>query len=618
MTLAIAPVVSTAPALFRSAAAPAERTLLDVLAATAALYPHHPAIDDGEAAADLPRARARRSTSSRSGSPRPASAWATGSACGSPRAPRTCTSRSWRCWPPARPTCRWTPRTRTSAPTWCSARPRSARCSAPTARSITRTAPIGLPGAPGARRRRVDHLHVRLHRQAQGRRGHPPRRGGLRGRRGRGCSWSTSRSARATGCWPGCRWRSTPPARRCGWPGATAPAWCRHRARWCAPASTWARGWRAQRITVVSTVPTLAALWPADALDDVRLLIFGGEACPPELAERVAVEGREVWNTYGPTEATVVACAAQLDRRGPGPHRAAAGRLGAGRRGRATATPVAMGETGELVIGGVGLARYLDAAKDAEKYAPLPSLGWDRAYRSGDLVRAEPDGPAVPRPGRRAGQAGRPADRAGRGRRGPAGAARRRAALRPRCAARGRQPGARRLPRRRAAEFDTDAAVAAAARALPAALVPLLAVVDDLPTRTSGKVDRDALPWPLPTAGDPADGGQLDRAPRRGWQQGWPRSSASPVATRRRLLRQRRRQPGRGPAGGADPGPVPEGSVSDIYQYPTLGELAAALDESRRGAADAHRDVAPTPRAHRVRQVLLMLPAPGGGRPALD
>ncbi len=42
-------------------------------------------------------------------------------------------------------------------------------------------------------------------------------------------------------------------------------------------------------ITVVSTVPTLAALWPAEALEAVRLLIFGGEACPPELAERLAV-----------------------------------------------------------------------------------------------------------------------------------------------------------------------------------------------------------------------------------------------------------------------------------------------------------------------------------------
>jgi hypothetical protein len=33
---------------------------------------------------------------------------------------------------------------------------------------------------------------------------------------------------------------------------------------------------------------------------------------------------------------------------------------------------------------------------------------------------------------------------------------------------------------------------------MPAALVPRLAVVDGLPTKTSGKVDRDALPWPLP------------------------------------------------------------------------------------------------------------------------
>src|SRR3954452_8093351 len=144
----------------------------------------------------------------------------------------------------------------------------------------------------------------------------------------------------------------------------------------------------AQGITVVSTVPTLAALWPADALEDVRLLIFGGEACPPELAERVAVEGREVWNTYGPTEATVVACAAQLTGDGPV-------RIGLPLVGWQLAVvndegePVAMGGSGELVIGGVGLARYLDPAKDSAKFAPLPSLGWERSYRSGDVVRAD-------------------------------------------------------------------------------------------------------------------------------------------------------------------------------------------------------------------------------------
>ena len=144
-------------------------------------------------------------------------------------------------------------------------------------------------------------------------------------------------------------------------------------------------------ITVVSTVPTLAALWPAEALEAVRLLIFGGEACPPELGERLAIEGREVWNTYGPTEATVVSCGSRLQAGAPvsiglplpGWDLAVVGAEGA---------PVAIGEVGELVIGGVGLARYLDPEKDAEKYAPMPSLGWDRAYRSGDLVRLEPHG----------------------------------------------------------------------------------------------------------------------------------------------------------------------------------------------------------------------------------
>src|SRR5699024_11787286 len=65
-------------------------------------------------------------------------------------------------------------------------------------------------------------------------------------------------------------------------------------------------------ITVVATVPTLAGLWPAEALDNVRLLIVGGEACSQELVNRLATEDREMWNTYGPTEATVVASAAML------------------------------------------------------------------------------------------------------------------------------------------------------------------------------------------------------------------------------------------------------------------------------------------------------------------
>ncbi|WP_284989306.1 Pls/PosA family non-ribosomal peptide synthetase [Arthrobacter sp. efr-133-TYG-120] len=262
-------------------------------------------------------------------------------------------------------------------------------------------------------------------------------------------------------------------------------------------------------ITVVSTVPTLAALWPAEALENVRLLIFGGEACPPELAERLAVEGREVWNTYGPTEATVVACAAPLGGHGPV-------RIGLPLDGwdlavvDAAGVPVAEGGTGELIIGGVGLARYLDPAKDAEKYAPMPSLGWERAYRSGDLVRYEEAGlifqgradEQVKLGGRRI-ELGE-IDAALQALPGVAGAA---AAVRTTAA--GNQILVGYLAPAGPEDIDLAASRELLTESLPAALIPLLTVVDSLPTKTSGKVDRHSLPWPLAGAG----AADADKAP---------------------------------------------------------------------------------------------------------
>jgi non-ribosomal peptide synthetase-like protein len=254
-------------------------------------------------------------------------------------------------------------------------------------------------------------------------------------------------------------------------------------------------------ITVVSTVPTLAALWPVESLESVRLLIFGGEACPPELAERLAVEGREVWNTYGPTEATVVACAAPLGGTGPV-------RIGLPLDGWDLAVvdsddvPVAEGEIGELIIGGVGLARYLDPLKDAEKYAPMPSLGWRRAYRSGDLVRYEQAGlifmgradEQVKLGGRRI-ELGE-IDAALQSLPNVAGAA---AAVRTTAA--GNQVLVGYLAPAGDFELDLAAAREHLLATLPAPLIPMLTVVESLPTKTSGKVNRHALPWPLEGAG---------------------------------------------------------------------------------------------------------------------
>ena len=358
----------------------------------------------------------------------------------------------------------------------------------------------------------------------------------------------------------------------------------------------------AQGITVVSTVPTLAALWPADALEDVRLLIFGGEACPPELAGRLAVEGREVWNTYGPTEATVVACGAQLTGSGPV-------RIGLPLAGWQLAVvdehgePVGMGETGELVIGGVGLARYLDVAKDAEKFAPLPALGWRRAYRSGDIVKAEPDGLLFVGRGDEQVKLG--------GRRIELGEVD--AALQAlpdvsaaASAVRRTDAGNQILVGYLAVRdgFDHHRATALLREQLPAALVPLLAVVDHLPTRTSGKVDRAALPWPLPTVDVP---NQLTGT--EAWlAEGWNRILGVGVSTSDADFFDN----GGGSLTAAQlvawiRARFPRVSVGDIYQYPTLGGLAALLD-GLRAAETTTRTVVPTPRRAGIVQSLLMVP----------
>ena len=147
--------------------------------------------------------------------------------------------------------------------------------------------------------------------------------------------------------------------------------------------------WLVEReITVIATVPTLATLWSADALASVRLLILGGEPFSQAMAERLLSDHREVWNTYGPTEAAVTASVAQL-RAGEAP------RIGLPLDGWDLAVvdpdgePVAWGEVGELVIGGVGVARYVNPADEVGRFQPMPRFGWPRGYRSGDRVLAD-------------------------------------------------------------------------------------------------------------------------------------------------------------------------------------------------------------------------------------
>ncbi|MGY1984098.1 amino acid adenylation domain-containing protein [Nocardia gipuzkoensis] len=145
---------------------------------------------------------------------------------------------------------------------------------------------------------------------------------------------------------------------------------------------------RNERVTHAFVTPAALATVPHEGLDDLQVVIVGGEACTEGLVETWTA-GHRMHNMYGPTEATVAVTAT-------GPMVAEQSvQLGVPVHGIRLYVldnrlrPVPPGTPGELYLSGPGLARGYRGRSGltAQRFPanPYGGLG-ERMYRTGDVV----------------------------------------------------------------------------------------------------------------------------------------------------------------------------------------------------------------------------------------
>ncbi|MFJ4744579.1 amino acid adenylation domain-containing protein [Streptomyces sp. NPDC088775] len=258
-----------------------------------------------------------------------------------------------------------------------------------------------------------------------------------------------------------------------------------------------------RRISCAFVPPSVLATVPAGPHPELRALVVGAEACPPELVARWAVAGRRFHNAYGPTESTVVSTfsgALAADGTVPPIGTPVAGTTAYVLDDRLR--PVPAGAGGELYLAGAGLARgYLGrAALTAERFVADPyGPPGSRMYRTGDLAHRDDSGSTY--------YLGRGDEQVKlRGLRIEPGEIAAALAEHPDVAravavVRHDRGGAAQLVAYvvpvRGAEIDEEALLLHASGRLPAAMVPAAVVaLDALPLSSHGKLDRAALPAP--------------------------------------------------------------------------------------------------------------------------
>ena len=149
-----------------------------------------------------------------------------------------------------------------------------------------------------------------------------------------------------------------------------------------------------QSVTHVTLPPSVLAALPYEELPSLQTIIVAGEKAPPGLVAKWST-GRRFFNAYGPTESTVCATVAECIEE----DNVLIGRPIANTQIYLLdqqQQPVPIGVSGEIYIGGVGIARgYLNQPElTEEKFVPNPFNNSPEAllYRTGDLARYRPDG----------------------------------------------------------------------------------------------------------------------------------------------------------------------------------------------------------------------------------
>jgi natural product biosynthesis luciferase-like monooxygenase protein len=384
-------------------------------------------------------------------------------------------------------------------------------------------------------------------------------------------------------------------------------------------------------VTHLQCTPTLAGVLAADAgsrlaLGRLTQLLVGGEALTPKLASSlVAAVGGRVTNMYGPTETTVWSAV----------HDVAAGEdpVPVGRPIANTSIyvldrhhqPVPAGTSGELFIGGEGVARGYHARPELtrERFLPDPfdPSGVARLYRTGDLGRHRSDG-VIEFLGRVDHQVKIRGFRIEPGEI-EATLAEHPAIDRAVVVAREDSPGDPRLvayvtPRPGGVKVEADAVRNALRQRLPDHMVPAaIVVLASLPETPNGKVDRQALPRPeaAPAPEPPAPAGPASdleisvaaiwadvlRVPRVGLDQNFFDLGGHSLLTVQ-VLNRLRESTGRS---------LP---ITDMFRFPTVRALARHLGAAP--AAESTALAASDQRAASRRELIARRRAGNTGSPA--